>query len=308
MTVRHELDRRALLNLLAVGTASALAGCVRRPADPVPLTPAAEGRRPAPPAPTRAPVVVQLGSFPEPVPGPPVVHHALPASAAPVAVALTIDDGFAPDVVAAYAEFARTSGVHLTFNPNGLYASAWEPHAAVLRPLIATGQVQIGNHTFSHRDARRLSRRTLRKELQRNEDWVQQVFGVSTLPWWRPPFGFRTARTDEVAADLGWTQVLMWDGSLGDAVVLTPEVLLQQARLYLKPGAIVLGHANHPAVTEVYPQLVDLISRRGLTPQTLDEAFGTSRASGAAPVLGPSPSPGPSSGTRGPARPSYEPG
>ena len=41
-----------------------------------------------------------------------------------------------------------------------------------------------------------------------------------------------------------------------------------------------LGHANHPTVTHLYGQLVELIRTRNLTPVTLDEAFGTSRASG----------------------------
>jgi peptidoglycan/xylan/chitin deacetylase (PgdA/CDA1 family) len=287
----HELDRRALLGVLALGTAAALTGCARRPAVPL-ATPevARPVARDLPVAPV--PVAVRLDQFPAPVPGPPEIHTKLPLSASPSAVALTIDDGFSPQVVAAYVEFAQSSGVHLTFNPNGLYDYAWGPHAAVLRPLVAAGQVQLGNHTFSHKDVRHLSRRALRKELEKNEDWIQRTFGVTSRPWFRPPYGFRTHHSDEVAADLGWTNVLMWDGSFGDAAVLTPEVLLQQAELYLKPGAIVLGHANHPAVTEVYPQLLELISSRQLTMQTLDEAFGTSRAVGAAvPLPGPSASP-----------------
>jgi peptidoglycan/xylan/chitin deacetylase (PgdA/CDA1 family) len=67
-------------------------------------------------------------------------------------IALTVDDGTSAEVVAGYVEFAQRTGVHLTFSPNGIYNHAWEPHAALLRPLIAGGQVQIINHTFSHHD------------------------------------------------------------------------------------------------------------------------------------------------------------
>jgi len=41
-----------------------------------------------------------------------------------------------------------------------------------------------------------------------------------------------------------------------------------------------LGHANHPTVLGCFDQLVALIHSRTLTPVTLDEMFGTSRATG----------------------------
>ena len=41
-----------------------------------------------------------------------------------------------------------------------------------------------------------------------------------------------------------------------------------------------LGHANHPPVLSCFDQLVAMIHSRNLTPVTLDEMFGTSRATG----------------------------
>ncbi len=298
----QQFDRRRLLAVLAVGTAAALAGCARA-ADPTPGDRTAAGPRPRPvPAPgvpvgavrptaggqakpTTHPTYGDhlpsaTGSPPSPRPGLPDVVHRLPAWALPGAIALTVDDGFDAEVVAAYVEFARTTGVHLTFNPNGMYAHAWEPHAATLRPLVEAGQVQIGNHTFAHRNITRLSSRRLTGELERNDAWIQQTFGITSRPWFRPPFGFHNARTDRTVGELGYTKIVMWNGSLGDGAVLTPDVLLEQARRYLTPGTIMLGHANHPAVTHVYGQLLELITSRALTPQTLDEAFGTSRTVG----------------------------
>ena len=89
-------------------------------------------------------------------------------------IALTVDDGTSAEVVAGYVEFAQRTGIHLTFSPNGIYNHAWAPHAPLLRPLIAAGQVQIINHTFSHHDLRPLSPPGIRDELERNEDWVDQ--------------------------------------------------------------------------------------------------------------------------------------
>lgn len=308
----HELDRRHVLTVLALGTVAALAGCngsqdppseagrsgpFPQPA-PAPGVPVSAAR----PAPTQGnPPTTGPSSDPsaDPTHGPtqdptqdpgleatqdpalagiPRVVDRLPWSAPAKAVALTIDDGFNPKTVAAYVEFALTSGVHLTFNPNGLYAPIWEQHAQVLRPLVERGQVQIGNHTFHHKNIKLLSEAKLTEELERNDEWIQQTFGFTSRPYFRPPFGFHSPRTDDLVAGLGYTTIVMWNGSFGDAAVLTQKVLMGEARKWLRPGAIMLGHANHPTITHLYPELLALIASRELTPVTLDEAFGTSRA------------------------------
>jgi peptidoglycan/xylan/chitin deacetylase (PgdA/CDA1 family) len=72
----------------------------------------------------------------------------------------------------------------------------------------------------------------------------------------------------------------MWNGSCGDSTLLRPRVLLALAREYLHPGVVMLGHANHPTVTRVFPRIAEIIASRGLHPVTLDEMFGTSRSTG----------------------------
>jgi peptidoglycan/xylan/chitin deacetylase (PgdA/CDA1 family) len=197
-------------------------------------------------------------------------------------IALTVDDGTSAEVVAGYVEFAQRSGVHLTLSPNAVYNHEWAPHAGVLRPLIAAGQVQIMNHTFHHHDLRTLDEAGIRAELERNDEWVIKTFGITTRPYYRPPYGFHNPNIDGVAAQLGYTRTVMWNGSFGDAKTITPEFLLSQARKYLQPGVIMLGHANHPTVVGLFDQLLGLIHDRQLEPVTLDEMFGTSRATGAA--------------------------
>jgi peptidoglycan/xylan/chitin deacetylase (PgdA/CDA1 family) len=205
------------------------------------------------------------------------VYHAPVASDQ---IALTIDDGYCKECVDAYVAFARQSGIHLTFSPNGIYHELWEPHATTLRPLIEAGQVQIGNHTYAHHNLTWLSNARVRAELERNEEWIEVTFGITARPWYRPPYGFHNSRTDAIAAELGYTKVLMWNGTFGDATVETPQELMAEAVEYLRPGTIMLGHANHPTVIHLLGPIQDLISQRRLEPVTLDEMFGTSRAVG----------------------------
>ncbi len=116
------------------------------------------------------------------------------------------------------------TGIHLTFSPNGIYRAVWEPHAAVLRPLIARGQVQIVNHTDSHADLRRLGNARIVRELTRNDEWVQRTFGTTTRPWFRPPYGFHNQRVDGVKGELGYTRTLLWNGTLGDSSAMSADV------------------------------------------------------------------------------------
>jgi peptidoglycan-N-acetylglucosamine deacetylase len=192
-------------------------------------------------------------------------------------IALTVDDGYCDDCVAGYVDFAQRTGIHLTFSPNGTYGHIWGKYADTLRPLIERRQVQIMNHTFSHRDLRRLSDRQINTELESNEEWVAKTFGTSTRPYYRPPYGFHNPHIDGVAHQAGYTETVLWNGSYSDSEAITPEFLMSQARRYLQPGTIMLGHANHPAVLGLFGQIQDLITQRGLKPVTLDEMFGTSR-------------------------------
>jgi peptidoglycan/xylan/chitin deacetylase (PgdA/CDA1 family) len=286
-----ELHRRELLTLLALGTVSALTGCTAAG------TQTLGGPAPGPlPQPAPAPGLAAAGPVPPPA-SPAATQEATgltteeptlaaSASAAPVLIrelppeakladliAITIDDGYDRETVSAYVAFAQATGIHLTFNPNGTYGHVWDQHAPVLMPLIEAGQVQIGNHTFSHKDVKRLSEHGMEEELEKNEQWVQDTFATTTRPWFRPPYGFRDERTDGIAAGLGWTNILLWNGSFGDSGLLRPRVLLEQADKYLRAGTIMLGHANHPTVTHLYPEIVALLTTRGLTPKTLTEAF-----------------------------------
>jgi peptidoglycan-N-acetylglucosamine deacetylase len=247
-------SRRTLFGMLGLGLAAWLAGCA------APAVPAGPGRGGGGTA-TASPSRVGAGS----------------AAPSGRRIALTVDDGYAHDVVAGYVDFARRTGIHLTFSPNGTYASAWAPQAAVLRPLIDVGQVQIMNHTFSHPRLTQLSAGRVREELERNERWIVTTFGTSARPYWRPPYGAHDAAVDAIARDAGFPTAVMWTGSYGDSTLVTPEFLLDQARRYLTPGRIVLGHANHPTILGLFDQISDLLRERGLQPATLDEFFGTSR-------------------------------
>jgi peptidoglycan-N-acetylglucosamine deacetylase len=286
----RNVDRRALLGFLGLGVAAVLAGC---DADPQISATAADHAhaRPRPsrmpitatPAASPSPSPVALPPIPGPVPGPSQIFwQGPPAAAAARQIAITIDDGYCAECAQAYARLAETTGIHITFNPNGCYGEIWTPLAETLKPLIEAGQVQIGNHTFNHWWLTELSDSQITAQLEQNEEWIEQTYGITARPWWRPPYGAYDDRTNELAASIGYTNALMWNGSYGDSTPIRPREILRLARQYSHPGVIMLGHANHPEVTGVFPQLGEILAARGLHPVTLDEMFGTSRGTGRA--------------------------
>jgi peptidoglycan/xylan/chitin deacetylase (PgdA/CDA1 family) len=269
------IDRRTLVSLLGLGVASVLTGCGK----PRSAATAAIHIRPTPTSTTTSPAT--LPPIPPPVPGPSqVISQGPPAAVAARQVAITIDDGYCAECAHAYAALAHATGIHITFNPNGCYGDIWTPLAKTLKPLIEAGQVQIANHTFNHLWLTNLADSQITAQLEQNEEWIEQTYGITGRPWWRPPYGAFDERTNELAASIGYTNVLMWNGSYGDSTLLRPRVLLKLAREYLRPGVVMLGHANHPTVTHLFPEIAKVIASRRLRPVTLDEMFGTSRSTG----------------------------
>ncbi len=246
----------------------------KRPKESVPIARPAQivnDRGAAPP--------VQLGAIPPPHPGTPEVLWSGPPGTQQFA--WTVDDGYCQSCIAEYVAFAQSSGIHLTLNPNGVFGSLWAPSVvAQVRDMAADRQVQFGNHTWDHQDLTKLSSTEAARDLTRNEQWIEDTFGITSRPYFRPPYGFYNSRVLSVAGELGYTSVLMWNGTFGDATLETPAQILGLAEQWLKPGTIMLGHLNHTPILSLFDQIQGIIAARNLDPVTLDEMFGTSRETG----------------------------
>ncbi len=270
--------------MLAAGTVGALASCSASQKTASTPTPAAEQRiaalptssptapRPPSPTPSRSPLWLQDGPPELPAPeGPGPLITGLPDGVGNV-VAITIDDGADASVIDAYLDFAADSGVRLTFFVTGYYPG-WIDCKDKMLPLVESGQVQLGNHTWTHPGLTELTESGIISELSQCESLLNTHFGVTGTPFVRPPFGYRNDWTDSVCAQLGYTTQAMWYGSFGDSGLLTQEVLLGEANTWLQAEHIVLGHANAPTVTHLYGQIIDILRERALRTVTLDDVY-----------------------------------
>lgn len=265
------MNRRQFLGSLAASVVAGV-GAGRLIVDPQPRTfaqaPAASVATSGPTAPAAL--------LPPPPPG---ARIPLPGGGALMKIpgegdllALTLDDGVNSDVVRAYAQLAKDTGARMTFFVNGIYKS-WTENLQLLRPLVDSGQIQLGNHTWSHPDLTSVPQSKVAQELTRNDDFLKKTYGIGAKPYYRPPYAKRNATVDRVAADLGYTVPTLWSGSLSDSTLITEDYIVQMADEYFTPQAIVIGHLNHLPVTHVYPQLIDIIRSRNLRTVTLNDVF-----------------------------------
>src|ERR1700739_4775081 len=186
---------------------------------------------------------------------------------------LTADDGARTKVVSPFAAFCRDSGTKITFFVNGVNPS-WSVNAPQLRPMVDSGQIQMGNHTWSHPYITRIDAAALTDQIKRNKDFLQNTYGVDGTPFFRPPYGVHNAATDKIAADLGYPTITMWSTTIGDSRVINEQQLIGGAQQAFQGQQIVLAHANRPTITHCYSQLLDIIASRHLQTVTLDDVFG----------------------------------
>ena len=188
-------------------------------------------------------------------------------------IAWTVDDGADPEVVRAYAEFSRRTGTRLTFFINGQYP-AFRQHRDLLLPLVKSGQLQIANHTYSHAALTSLTDEQIVQELTRNDEEIRRLFGVSSKPYFRPPYGYYDARVLAAAASCGFTRPVLWYGSLADSSNISSAEVYAYAEKYALAQHIVIGHLNYRGVVSELDRIRELLDRRGLTTVTIRDYYG----------------------------------
>lgn len=188
-------------------------------------------------------------------------------------IAWTVDDGADPEVVRAYAEFSRRTGTRLTFFINGQYP-AFRQHRDLLLPLVKSGQLQIANHTYSHAALTSLTDEQIVQELTRNDEEIRHLFGVSSKPYFRPPYGYYDERVLEAAASCGFTRPVLWYGSLADSSDISSAEVYAYAEKYALAQHIVIGHLNYRGVVSELDHIRALLDRRGLTTVTIRDYYG----------------------------------
>lgn len=191
-------------------------------------------------------------------------------------IALTIDDGPDPAVTPRVLDLLDLHGVRATFFCIGEQAAR---HPDLCREIVARGHV-IENHSQHHRHHFSLMGRVgLLREIGAAQDTLLSITGRRPR-FFRAPAGLRNPFLDPVLARLG-LRLAAWSRRGYDTRHGDPQQVARRLLQGLRPGAILLVHDGHcaltdagqPVVLEVLPILFDAAKRAGLRFITLDNAL-----------------------------------
>ncbi|MET7336859.1 polysaccharide deacetylase family protein [Nonomuraea sp. NPDC005650] len=179
-------------------------------------------------------------------------------------VALTFDDGPGPytDTLLAYLAAYRARATFFVVGSNVV------TYPRVLRRTVAAGH-EIGNHTWSHPDLRRLSPARVRSQLVRTDQAIQAATGVVPRLV-RPPYGAfnRTVRRQTARP------LVLWSVDTVDWRYRNSATVARRALRWVRPGSVILFHDIHPTTVRAIPRVLRTLAKRGYRFVTVSELFG----------------------------------
>ena len=187
-------------------------------------------------------------------------------------IAWTVDDGASSASVREYLNFIEKHDLRMTFFITSAYP-AWKRNRKQISELVAQGQLQLANHTFSHPSLTRISSSAIQQELRKCGRFIEDTFGVEAKPFFRPPYGRIDSRVIAAAKDIGYSSPVMWSGSLGDSTSQRRRFILQMGSKWIRDGVILLDHVNDRTPKYVFNQLAKFLRNRKLTTVTLDDVY-----------------------------------
>jgi peptidoglycan/xylan/chitin deacetylase (PgdA/CDA1 family) len=271
----------ALLLLVACGGTSSICGSTPIPSHPT----ATSGTRTSPttaPSPGTTvmptPLPTQGTTTPQPAPSscdtPPGVQ---PVSAAEIAlgttsrprIALTFDAGGPSEPTARILDILAKHHVHSTFFITGDWANL---NPDLVRRIHNEGH-EIGNHTMHHPDLRTVADQGVCTELNQAEQVISSLTGVTTRPYYRPPYGGRDNRVRTLSAQIGYRTVYWTIDTLDWQTTATPDSITKIVMTNIKNGAIILMHAGSQVESETLDGLMTKIEQMGYQMVTVTQVL-----------------------------------
>ena len=193
-------------------------------------------------------------------------------------VALTFDDGPNRKHTPQILDILKQYNVKGTFFVLGEQV---KENPAVLRRVIEEGH-EIGNHTFSHPQLKRLSDEDVRRELVSTQDEIRKVLGRAPALL-RPPYGAYRDASLSLFKELG-LHVILWSVDTNDWR-RKGDVVVRTVSRDARNGSIILFHDNKTETVRVLPQIIEELRGRGFRLVTVSEMTGLPAYDSATPVV-----------------------
>ncbi|MFP5512392.1 MAG: polysaccharide deacetylase family protein [Alphaproteobacteria bacterium] len=178
--------------------------------------------------------------------------------------ALTFDDGPHRTVTRQVLDILNREGVRATYFPVGRIA---ERQGELIRDFVAGGH-EIGNHSLTHSDLRKMDAVAARYEIAETNRILRE-FGANPVLF-RPPYGRYSAELLAVAREERMGSVL-WSVDTRDWQVRNADKIVSQIKLGGMPGNVFLMHSTYPSTAQALPRVIAELRAKGCEFVTLSE-------------------------------------
>ncbi|MFH1791252.1 MAG: polysaccharide deacetylase family protein [Candidatus Omnitrophota bacterium] len=195
------------------------------------------------------------------------------------AVAITFDDGPNGEYTERVLDVLRDKDAKATFFVIGKFVELFPDTA---RRIVEEGHA-IGNHTYRHPDLRFQSRKVIGAQLVEAERVISNITGAKPRIF-RPPYGGKSPKVLETAADMGFV-IVEWSvsGKNGDKEIKA-ERIVRNVLNKVKNGSIILLHDGNritpgfdrSQVVKALFIIIDELRARGYKIVTVPELLGIS--------------------------------
>lgn len=131
----------------------------------------------------------------------------------------------------------------------------WVQNHPDLAKMIAEGNHEIGNHSYSHPNLETLSSEKTEQELTKTNEIIEATTGVKPV-WFAPPSGAFRKETVLIASELGMETVL-WSVDSIDWRKPSKSVWLQRVVPKLHNGALILMHPTASTAESIGDLIVE---------------------------------------------------
>jgi len=207
-----------------------------------------------------------------PAPGAPAVQIRKGGNGRPI-VALSFDAGADKGFTQQILDLLKAEKIVVSFGMTGVWA---EQNPDLFKRIVADGHHLI-NHTYSHKSwtgvsssTQPLNRDQRIQELDKADRVFMNLAGVSSKPWFRPPFGDVDNEMDKLLGQMGYRFNALWTV---DSLGWNKKTATQIAEICRKgyvPGGILLFHVGEQSQdASALPQIIREIRAAGLAPGSL---------------------------------------
>ena len=184
-------------------------------------------------------------------------------------IALTFDAGSGGAHTPAILDALEAAGVKATFFITGQYA---DEYPDLVRRMAAEGH-EFGNHSYTHPRFTTISGEEMRSQITRTEAKVVELTGLSTVPYFRFPYGARNSGLIRQVNAEGYMSIFWTVDTLDWMPEKTCEEVRSRVMSRACPGAIVLMHCNSPQEAQVLPAIISDLTASGYQVVTLTEVL-----------------------------------